>query len=63
MNAPKSLMLTHLAGVDLADLDFFGEPLDLLAGRLGALACRRGDEDRAVVLDVDVGAGLVLDAS
>ena len=41
-----------------------GQGFDRARGRmLGALAVGGGDEDRAVVLDVDLGAGLFLDGA
>ena len=52
-----------LAQVDLADLDFLGQPSIIWMAPLGALAVGGGDEDRAVVLDVDLAAGLLGDAA
>src|SRR5262249_24045275 len=50
------------AFVDLADAHFFGKRLDLGAGGLGAFGVEVGDVDCAVVVDVDLGAGGLLDA-
>src|SRR5690606_9707732 len=48
------------AFVDLADFDFGGDRLDLRLRQLRALGAHRRDLDRAVVLDLDHGAGLFL---
>src|SRR3954470_2492565 len=53
----------HRALVDLADLDVGGEVLDLLLRRLAAFGGDAGDGDGAVVLDLDRGAGFLLDAA
>ena len=50
------------AFVDLADLDPFGHRLDLVAGGLGPGGVDAARRDDAVVLDVDLGAGLFLEA-
>ena len=50
------------AVVDLADLHLGGHRLDDVAAFSAAGAVDARDVDRAVVLDVDLGAGLVLDA-
>ena len=50
------------AGVLLADLGLLDDELDATTGLFATLVAR-GDEDRAVLLDVDVGAGLFLDAA
>ena len=63
MKAPKSLMLDDAAVVDLADCDLGGQGLDHAPAAFGARRRRvRDDHHRAVVLDVDLGAGLLLDA-
>ena len=51
-----------LAGVDLADLDLdlVGHALDALDRVISALLVDRGDRNRAVVGNVDLGAGLFL---
>src|SRR5699024_5292671 len=46
----------HLAGVLLADLHAVGDALDDLAGLGRSLGVGGGDEDAAVVLDVDLDA-------
>ena len=43
-------------------LDLLGDRADLLFGLVGTLDVRAPDGDRAVVLDLDLGAGLLLDA-
>src|SRR5205085_655932 len=48
--------------VDLADADLFTEGIDLGLGSSGAGGVAMRDKDRAVVLDVDLGAGRFLDA-
>src|SRR5262249_4994534 len=53
----------HRALVDLADLDLGGELGDALLRRFAALGGHAGDGDGAVVLDLDGGAGLLLDAA
>src|SRR3569833_1407423 len=50
--------LHHGALVDGADFGLIGNALDPLDGGIDLLAVRGGDLDRAVVLDVDLGAGL-----
>src|SRR4051812_44569058 len=50
-----------LAEVERADLDLAGQALDPLDRLAGVLAGHRGDLDRPVVLDVDLGLGLLLD--
>src|ERR1035437_4089102 len=50
-----------LAQVEPADLYVAGERLDPLDGLAGVLARHCRDLDRAVVLDVDLGAGFLLD--
>src|SRR6266576_4968227 len=50
-----------LALVDLAHVDLVGEALDLVDRLLPAFLVDRGDEDAAVVLDVDLGSGLLGD--
>src|SRR4029077_18277657 len=50
-----------LAQVQGADLDVAGEALDPGDRLARVLAAHRGDLDGAVVLDVDLGAGLLLD--
>ena len=42
------------AAVGFADLDLFGEIFDDLLGLVAGRAVERGDEDAAVVLDVDL---------
>ena len=42
------------AGVDLTDLDVLGDVLDVLLRGFTARSIERGDEHRAVVLDVDL---------
>src|SRR6185369_3363514 len=51
----------HLAGVDLADLGHLGQALHHLDGALGRRLVGRGDDHLAVVLDLDVAAGLLDD--
>src|SRR5690606_19385008 len=51
------------AFVDLAHLHVGGDVEDALARRLAALGRDAGDRDGAVVLDLDGGAGLLLDAA
>ena len=51
-----------LAGVDLADFHFGEHVLDHLLGAIERLLLRGIDVNRAVVLDVDLGTGLGLDA-
>ena len=53
--------LDHLAGVDLAHFRLGGDALDPLDRGLGRLFVHRRHLDRAVVLDVDLGAGLLAD--
>src|SRR5438094_3411235 len=53
----------HRAFVDLADLDVRGQLLDALLRRLAALGGDAGDRHGAVVLDLDGGAGLLLNAA
>ncbi|MBB4232630.1 hypothetical protein GGD56_006527 [Rhizobium mongolense] len=50
--------LDNSAFVDLADFRFCNDGMDPLAGRFDLLAGRGCDLDRAVVFDVDLGAGL-----
>ena len=63
MNAPKVVVLTTVPEEALADLGHLrvGDGVDHRASRLGRRAVGRTDVDGAVVLDRDVGAGLVLD--
>src|SRR6185295_2529684 len=56
-----SLDPPYLAGVGLADLRYLGEVLDHLDGEPGRPLVGRGDDDLAVVLDLDVAAGLLND--
>ena len=64
MNAPNSLIGGDAAFVDLADLDFFGHaPRSCRVAASAPAASAVGDVDRAVVLDVDLGAGRFLDAA
>ncbi len=49
-----------LAGVDAPDLGGFGEGFDALARGGFVLAVDGGDEDSAVVVDIDLGAGFFL---
>ena len=44
------------AGEHVADLDLFGHGLDAVHDALGRFLVRGADEDRAVFLNVDVGA-------
>ena len=62
MNAPNGLDRDDAAVVLLADLRLLDDGLDA-AGGLFATEVARRDEDRAVFLDVDLRAGLVLDAA
>src|SRR6266700_6541801 len=50
-----------LAAVDAAHLDLVGQALDPVDRAPRAVLVGRGDEDLAVVLDVDLGAGLLDD--
>src|SRR5262249_52908747 len=49
--------------VDLADLDPFSHGLDAVPGRLGAGGIGAGEGDDPAILDVDLGAGLLLEAA
>ena len=62
MNAAEFLDRGDAPLVDLADLDFLGDRLDAKLGCLGAGGVAVRDADRAVVVDVDLGAGRFLDA-
>src|SRR5690606_35892835 len=53
--------LGDLALVDPARLDVRGDLLDALLGGIGGGGVDRGDDDGAVVLDVDLGPGLLGD--
>ena len=57
--APKSVVLTHASGEHVADLDLLGHRLDAVLDAFRSLLVGGADEDRAVVLDVDVGAELL----
>src|SRR5690348_16550692 len=54
---------TDIARVDLADLDLFGQRAHGVHRAVHALAGDGGDVDCAVVVNVNLGAGLVLDAA
>ena len=56
-------MRSDPALVDPADLDAFGHGHDLVAGGLGPRGLRAGKGHDAVVFDVDLGAGLFLQAA
>jgi hypothetical protein len=56
--APKS-GLYHATGEHVADLDLLGHGLDAVHDAFGGFLVGGADEDRAVFLDVDVGAELV----
>src|SRR5262249_44019279 len=58
---PEVLDRGHLALVDLADADLLGQGVHVGQGGLGAGGVHVRDVDRAVVLDVQLGAGLLLD--
>ena len=51
--------LDDASGEDVADLDLLGHRLDAVLDALRSLLVGGADEDRAVVLDVDVGAELL----
>src|SRR5262249_58951636 len=53
--------LHHLAGIDHADLGLGHNPLDPVDRRLAGRSVDRGDLDRPVILDVDLGAGYLAD--
>src|SRR5919201_1949326 len=55
--------LDDLAGERVADLDLLGHRADALGQRLAQLAVGRVDEHLAVVVDVDLGLELVLQAA
>ncbi len=52
-----------LAGIDAPDLGRFGEGFDALARGGFILAVDGGDEDGAVVVDIDLGVGLFLEGA
>src|SRR6185503_2512589 len=54
---------SDLPVVDLPDLGLLGDALDHLAGLLATLRLRTRDADRAVVLELDRGAGLALNGA
>ena len=62
MKAPKFGDGDNLAGVDLADFDFLEHAVDHRLGAVEAFLLGGVDVHGAVVLDVDLGAGLGLDA-
>src|SRR5262249_48653085 len=49
--------------VDRADANALGHPLDAVAGGLRPVGGGAGDRDDAAVFDVDLGTGLLLEAS
>src|SRR5699024_420122 len=49
--------------VDLAGFDVARDVVDALDGQIGGVLVDGGDVDRAIILDVDAGAGLVGDAA
>src|SRR5262249_37769688 len=53
----KLLDRSHPTFVHLADANFLADRLDLLRGRFRAGRIQAGDINRAIVLDVDLGAG------
>src|SRR5207253_6920521 len=58
---PERQNARDLTCVDLTRLDFACERADPVDGLLGVLGVARADVDRAVVLDVDAGLGLLGD--
>src|SRR5665648_944573 len=55
--------LDHATGEHVADLDLLGHGLDAVHDAFGGFLVGGADEDRAVFLDVDVGAELVSHAT